>query len=554
MKDPRTIRMFRELDKELGLLGQKVNGAWAYERTPFVPSESGGRLVRAEIAGLRKRVDALRQDDPVYAVLAGHFGDYIESVETQLDGLYENASQALWRLGYQIYGPICGDYRDEGLRAELLLERFKAADAIWHEAVLPALPNYDADKLREAVFNMDFAIEISGYMKAKIREHFRSLSEAKIDVLIRANDEFANKLSGYVAHVQKVAEGKGAPPKSGPKGDDEVLSITQDEYRDALRNSIGVNLDELLSWYEEENAKTRAEALEIANRLDVAERPVKEISQVSDILFKYAGPCDSPEEMFRRVNVYLKRARAAAHDYIWLPEDEVCVCTPVPEMLKNSYPWGGYSGDHPSNYPTFGTMFLNNHNYTAVTDGWIKTNAVHEAYPGHHAQFIRCAIDPLPETFKRGAKHVPLTEGVCLRTERVFEFVFADDPFYPLQVAHRRHHTSTRIKVDLWLNYFGKTIGDACDLYEKEMGFDRKTARAQVQAHENMRGYFTAYYYGMKKICDWERALHFDRRAYTDLLFSVGRVSMDTFEKIVKLSPADLHSFQHDFASLIQFR
>ena len=94
------------------------------------------------------------------------------------------------------------------------------------------------------------------------------------------------------------------------------------------------------------------------------------------------------------------------------------------------------------------------------------------------------------------------------------EFVFSEDPFYPLFVAYRRHHTSVRIKVDLWLRYFGKTIGDAVDLYQQELGFDRQTARFQVQAHENDEGYFTSYYYGMKKLCQWEKEYGYDKKSY----------------------------------------
>ena len=75
-------------------------------------------------------------------------------------------------------------------------------------------------------------------------------------------------------------------------------------------------------------------------------------------------------------------------------------------------------------------MFLNTYNYKNVTDGWIKLNSLHEAYPGHHVQYVRAAVDETPETVKIGAKLVPLLEGTCLRTERAFEFLFGEDPFF----------------------------------------------------------------------------------------------------------------------------
>ena len=97
-------------------------------------------------------------------------------------------------------------------------------------------------------------------------------------------------------------------------------------------------------------------------------------------------------------------------------------------------------------------------------------NTMHETYPGHHVQFIRAAIDPTPETVKIGAKSVPLEEGTCIRTERAFTFIFAEDPFFPLFVAFRRHHASVRILVDLQLYYFGATLEDAVKIYEEELG------------------------------------------------------------------------------------
>lgn len=178
-------------------------------------------------------------------------------------------------------------------------------------------------------------------------------------------------------------------------------------------------------------------------------------------------------------------------------------------------------------------------------------NTMHETYPGHHVQFIRAAIDPTPETVKIGAKSVPLEEGTCIRTERAFTFIFAEDPFFPLFVAFRRHHASVRILVDLQLYYFGATLEDTVKIYEEELGFDRVTARAQVQAHQNAPGYFTCYYYGMKKICDWEKEYGYTKWDYTELLFSAGRISMESLEMLVKMTKEEQGRFFTEFRSLL---
>ena len=110
-----------------------------------------------------------------------------------------------------------------------------------------------------------------------------------------------------------------------------------------------------------------------------------------------------------------------------------------------------------------------------------------------------------------------------------------------------------RIKVDLWLRYFGKTIGEAVDLYQQELGFDRQTARYQVQAHENDEGYFTSYYYGMKKLCEWEKEYGYDKRTYLQLLFSVGGVSLENFRLYLEMPDDEKFMLVNEFASLYQF-
>ena len=103
------------------------------------------------------------------------------------------------------------------------------------------------------------------------------------------------------------------------------------------------------------------------------------------------------------------------------------------------------------------------------------------------------------------------------------------------------------------LRYFGRPIREAVDLYVKELGFDRATARGQVSAQESMQGYFNSYYYGMKRIEDLEKKFGFDRDEYTRYLFDAGDISLELFERFLALSPEDKKRYTNDFASIIQF-
>jgi hypothetical protein len=108
-----------------------------------------------------------------------------------------------------------------------------------------------------------------------------------------------------------------------------------------------------------------------------------------------------------------------------------------------------------------------------------------------------------------------------------------------------------RIKADLWLHYFGRSVEEAVELYMKELGFDRVSARGQVRYQERNPGYMTCYYYGMKKIEALQEKFKYGDKEFTEILFSVGRLSLPNFERFLKLSQEDKVRFQKDFASLV---
>ena len=90
-----------------------------------------------------------------------------------------------------------------------------------------------------------------------------------------------------------VKQEEEATPAAGP-----------DRYRVVLDKELGVSLDELLSWYEEEVTKTRNEFIETAARLNLPGETVRTPIDAANIMNKYAVPADSPEEMFDRLRKY----------------------------------------------------------------------------------------------------------------------------------------------------------------------------------------------------------------------------------------------------------
>ena len=538
---------YRETDRDCALLWYRIHNHEPYDKELFLPTPEAMDDVRRAYNALRERVNALEEPDNVFGLVKNHLNDFLDSLGFSMEEVENGPEGMLAGFRYQMQHTVRCDRRPDeercaGLERRIgLLKQNQAA----LQALLESRPAEGRAKvaraLRKSALDMKREAELLETSFPTFTESQIARVRAAIGTLCGEMEEIAGNLSTEAVSSEELLR------------DDlsRSLKMEGDSYRKLLHDRLGVSLDELLAWHKEEMDRTRSEVFRLASELPIDGPKPQTMQEVSDVLFRYAGPCSSAQEMFDRANGYLKRTRALAHEYVWLPEDETCRCVPLPECYKDSYPWGGYEGGDFSRRPFRGQMFLNQFNYQNITDGWIKMNTMHEAYPGHHVQFERAVTDTTPETVKICAKHVPLEEGICLRTEQAFKFVFEEDPFFPLFVAFRRHHTSTRILVDLLLFYYGEPIEEAVKTYERELGFDRVTARAQVQGHQNSPGYFTCYYYGMKKMCDWEKKYGYGLKEYTEMLFSAGYISMDSLYRYVQLTDAERKRYYTEFASLL---
>lgn len=533
MENFRLNEAYRKADLACARLHYRLQNSHMYENEILLPTEEMRAELEKQLADARAAVNALEEPSPVHRLLKEHFADFLDGEARALQGYFDRPAGGIGRLSRKIQHCMDGDTRPAEEKVPILLAQLKDPLRVVGHCVAQTKDG------------------VPGWMIAGALDNIRHYRDNMKAYMPDIPDRLAQELTRSIDKTCMVLESAPVAPQPEGAPDDEskCVPFTEEYYRGVLHDTLGVELDELLRWHESEIEKTRAEVYEIAARLPIPEK-ADSMRDVNAILNKYAGACDTPEEMFSRMDGYLKRAQAAAREYVYFPE-EVCRLEKVPYPIRESFPWGGYSDGDGRLRPITGTVFLNNYNFRAVTDGWMKMQAIHESYPGHHIQYVRNVINTLPETLKLGAKHIPLIEGVAHRSERVFEFVFEEDPFYPLFVAYRRHHTAVRIKSDLMLRYQGRPIADCVKLYMDELDFDHRTARGQVLAQEQMEGYFTCYYYGMKKIADYERRYGSDVKAFTETLFACGNMSMENLEGYLKLDAAGQKSWREDFCSLL---
>ncbi|HOB30563.1 MAG TPA: DUF885 family protein [Bacillota bacterium] len=543
------VELYRDFDARCATSLDFITSAREYELELYVPSIDTRDKAQRELESLMSENHGLEAPDPVFQLLKDHFDEFIKGQISSLKRMFDAPSSFVSRLSSSIDYYSRKDSRNSVERAKILLSRLGRADEMWAgvQRLLPETPIDEVSQLEEVC---DTLAVVAEKMAPRVPQLYSGLTENTIAQLQFNLEQVSNKARTWAAEVREFVD-ENRYRLEGRRQEIESGEDPIEAYRRLLLDQFGVELDEILKWHEEEIEKTRSDMLEIANKIDVLGVPkANSPKDVVDILNQFQGPCDTPDEMFVRMRQYLDRAQEAARKYVKLPKESVVV-VPTPDTLVKHYPWGGYGGGCPRRRPLQGETFLNVQNYKAITDGWIKMNAIHECYPGHHVQWVRSVLDPLPETVKIGARGVPNSEGSAHRSEKLMEFVYEEDPFYPLFVAYRRHHTAVRIKADLWLRYFGRSFDEVVDLYVEELAFDRKVAEGQVLAQKLMAGYFTCYYYGMKKLLDLESEFGYDEKSFTEVIFSLPRVSLRTLENFLKMSDEDKNRFLNEFPSKV---
>lgn len=525
------VRKYRELDRDIALLYYRISSRKQFEETFFVPDADTVSQTEDEIASLRKRLQELPVTDAVNRIWHGHFAVVLNDISDRISYMKKDPSEMFSSEGWTLSYFVRLDQRSCSRRAELIEGRLKQLGRA-AEYAAGQVSAQQADSLSGALHRLAADIEL---VSGELSDYFTDERE-ELDAAFGSAAELLKRTADSLT----VSAGKR-----------ETARPDKERYAEILRTHYGVDINELRQMCERDIEESRSRVLELAAHLPVKEKPA-DMKETAEVLNRYAGAAESPEEMFARENEYLKRCRKAAHENVKLPDDEICFCRPIAHIAGITYPWGGYEGGDDQCVPVRGQMFLNQFNFRAVTDGWMKINALHECYPGHHVQYVRTLTDRTPETIKIDGNNIPLIEGTAIRSETAFMDVYADDPFYPLFAAYRRHHAAVRIRADLMLFEEQCEEEEAVRLYEEELGFDRGTAAGQVASQLVMPGYFTCYHYGLKKIEEWEKKYGYDRKTYTELLFSAGYISISAFHDYLQLSEEDKYRYSHDYPSMLR--
>ena len=191
------------------------------------------------------------------------------------------------------------------------------------------------------------------------------------------------------------------------------------------------------------------------------------------------------------LSVYKEQMNAArefaiAGDLVQFPEVEQLSVVETPVFLRHKVPFAAYEPPSRVDPDQHGYYLvttpsdaetLSNHNVLALMH-----TCVHEAYPGHHLQFVTANQNPdtcsLPRMLNKSAS---LYEGWALYCEQLmFEKGFLNQPENEFILLKDRLWRALRVVIDVGIHTRHQTIQDATQMMVDRLGFPYAKALAEV--------------------------------------------------------------------------
>ncbi len=247
------------------------------------------------------------------------------------------------------------------------------------------------------------------------------------------------------------------------------------------RHGLDLDADALHAFGQRLHAEVRAELLAETRRLrgdeDVA-------AMAADIARRYPPPA-ALLEAYREA---MREARAfvAGRGLLTLPARERLQVVETPVFLRHLIPFAAYREPPPGDPAQQGWYWVTppasaaeraEHNALAI-----RHVSVHEAWPGHHCQFVIANLGEVSATLPRLTHPSALFyEGWALYCEQLMhEQGFLDAPESRFVLLRDRLWRALRILLDVELHTRDLAFDEAAARLERELGFTPAQARGEI--------------------------------------------------------------------------
>ena len=241
----------------------------------------------------------------------------------------------------------------------------------------------------------------------------------------------------------------------------------------------------------------------------------------------------------QRVAAGFRHARAVS-----FPQGEVLQVKPVPEFLRTVIPTAAYLAPPAFVKAQRGVFWVNDLSLTRQTAAeklaeqqqhfGLPLTCAHEAYPGHHLQFV--TANHHPRKWRRLFAHAVFYEGWTLWCEQMMVDLRIDrSPWLPVQQLHDALWRCHRILVDLRLQTSRYSHEQAVRHLQRHLGFTRARASADVNWYTAQPAVPMSYWLGRLENERLRQRLVVGRgwtlRRFNDWLLSFGTIPQVWIEK-----------------------
>ena len=258
--------------------------------------------------------------------------------------------------------------------------------------------------------------------------------------------------------------------------------------------------------------ETEALAREVAERID----PGKHWSEVYEQLKDNHPPADGIKAAYQE---WMDAAQVFVRDkrILMLPEGERVITVDTPPAMRRSSPFGTFQTVDRLGTDLEGKLVLTPIESWMTPEqqaerlrshhwAWVPVIAVHEAYPGHHADAIKTRENP--RLLRKIARESIFSEGWGLMTEELmFELGFLKGDDVRLTQLRNRLWRAARVILDVSLHTGEMTVDEAVDFMVERVRFEHYAAQLEVGMYTVRPTYVLGYLIGMEEIMrirsDW---------------------------------------------------
>ena len=297
------------------------------------------------------------------------------------------------------------------------------------------------------------------------------------------------------------------------------------------RHFLNITADELYTFGEKLFRETEQELKKVTQELQGND-------DVAGLMKKIQQQRPEKEKLLDEYRTQMQAARQFVedNDIVSMPGKETLKVIETPVFLQHQIPFAAYYEPSPTDVNQQGYYYvtpakteeeLGEHNTISI-----KHTCVHEAWPGHHLQFVKANIKPSSSTLPRLLNaSATFYEGWALYCEQLMhELGFITEPESRFVLLKDRLWRALRIMIDVGLHTRGLTLDDAASLMQEKLGFSQSQAMGDLTWYTHAPGIPMGYATGWSLINslkkEQQKEDRFNLKTFHDTLLASGSIAL----------------------------